>query len=102
MDGAVFYFNYFSQCYNVVMVSLHVSCIDMGYMYALSSNMLIIELILEYYATLLKRLYWKIDSKCSIFLHQLYFFLWEGQGNFLEVCIKFHLGRTNGRGKRQV
>ena len=42
LDGAVLYFNYFSQCYNVVMVYLYVSCIDMGYMYALSWKLLII------------------------------------------------------------
>ena len=29
LDGAILYFNYFSQCYNVVMVSLYVCCIDM-------------------------------------------------------------------------
>ena len=39
----------------------------------------------------------KIAGKCSIFLHQLYFFLWEGQGHFLGIRIKFHLGRAKGR-----
>ena len=29
LDGAVLHFNYFSQCYNIVMVYLYVSCIDM-------------------------------------------------------------------------
>ena len=28
LDGAVLYFNYFSQCYNVVMVYLYLSYID--------------------------------------------------------------------------
>ena len=71
-----FVFNYFSQCYNFVMVQLYVSCIDMGYMYALSWKLLIIGLLLEYFVTLFKRLYLKkIAAKCSIFLHRLYFFL---------------------------
>ena len=39
------------------------------------------------------------STKCSIFLHWLYFFLWEGQGIFLEIRTKFHLGREKGRGK---
>ena len=29
------------------------------------------------------------------------FFLLEGQGHFLGIRIKFHLGRTKGRGKRE-
>ena len=70
-------------------------------MYALSWKLLITGLLLKYFATLLKRLYLKkIAAKCSIFLHQLYFSLWEGQGHFLEIRIKFHLGRAKGRGKR--
>ena len=28
------------------------------------------------------------------------FFLWEGQGHFFGIRIKFHLGRANGRGKK--
>ena len=36
LDGAVLYFNYFSQCYNVVMVELYVSCIDMYSSYSKS------------------------------------------------------------------
>ena len=48
----------------------------MGYIYALSWKLLIIGLHLEYFATFLKRLHLKkIATKCSIFLHQLYFFL---------------------------
>ena len=55
----------------------------MGYMYTLSWKLLITGLILEYFATLLKTLHLKtITAKCSIFLHQLYFFLLEGQGHF--------------------
>ena len=43
-------------------------------MYTLSWKLLIIGLLSEYFATLLKRLYLKkIAAKCSIFLHQLYF-----------------------------
>ena len=54
-------------------------------MCALSWKLLIIGLLSEYFATLLKRQYLKkIAAKCSIFLHQLYFFLWEGQGHFSE------------------
>ena len=50
-------------------------------MYAISWTLLIIGLLSEYFATLLKKLYLKkIARKCSIFLHWLYFFLWEGQG----------------------
>ena len=50
----------------------------MGYMYALSWKLLIIGLLLKYFATFLKILYLKkIARKCSIFLHWLYFFLWE-------------------------
>ena len=43
---------------------------------ALSWKLLIIGLLLEYVATLLKIIHLKkIARKCSIFLHQLYFFL---------------------------
>ena len=42
------------------------------------------------------------DNTCSyvgkICLH--FFFLWEGQGHFLGIRIKCHLGRAKGRGKR--
>ena len=57
----------------------------MGYMYALSWKLLIIDLLLVYYATLLKRLYLKkIAAKCSIFLHQLDFFLmWRSRMLFV-------------------
>ena len=55
----------------------------MGYMDVLSWKLLIIGLILEHFATLLKILHQKkIARKCSIFFHQLYFFLWKGQGHF--------------------
>ena len=73
----------------------------MGYTYALSWKLLIIGLLLEYYATLLKRLCLKkIAAKCSIFLHQLDFFLmWRSRMHFVFVWIriKFHLGRAKGR-----
>ena len=70
-------------------------------MYALSWKLLIIGLLLEYFATVLKMLHLKkIARKCSLFLHQLYFFLWEGIRHFfLEKRIKFLLGRTKGRGR---
>ena len=45
-------------------------------MYALSWKLLMIGLHLEYSATLLKRLHRKkINTKCSIYLHQLFFFV---------------------------
>ena len=44
-------------------------------MYALSWKLLIIGLLLEYFTTLPKIPLKKIAAKCSIFLHQLYFFL---------------------------
>ena len=72
-------------------------------MYALYWKLLIIGLLSEYFVTLLKRQYLKkIAAKCSIFLHQVYFFLWEGQGYFLEIRIQFLLGRAKGRGKREL
>ena len=75
----------------------------MGYMYALSWKLLIIGLLSEYFAALLKRLYLKkTTTKCSIFLHQLYFFLMGRSRTFLEIGIKFHLGRTKGSSKRWV
>ena len=74
----------------------------MGYMYALSWKLLIIDLLLVYYATLFKRLYLKkIAAKCSIFLHQLDFFLmWRSRMLFVlfGYRIKHHLGRAKGRG----
>ena len=47
------------------------------------------------FATLLKRLHLKnIAAKCSIFLCQLYFVLWEGQGCFFcQIWFKFRLDR---------
>ena len=75
----------------------------MGHMYALSWKLLIIGLLLEYVTTLLKILHLKkIARKCSIFLHQSYFFLMlPGRSRiFSEIRIKFHQGRTKGRGRR--
>ena len=71
-------------------------------MYALSWKLLLIGLHLEYFATLLKILHLKkIARKCSIFLHQLYFFLMgRSRTLFFWIRIKFHLGRAKGRGKR--
>ena len=41
--------------------------------------------------------------KCSIFLHQLYFFpMGRSRTFFFEIRIKFHLRRAKGRGKRGV
>ena len=62
-------------------------------MYALPWKLLIIGLLLEYVATLLKILHLKkIDRKYSIF-HQLYFFLMGRSRIFSEIRIRFHLGR---------
>ena len=56
----------------------------MGYMYALSWKLLIIGLLSEYFATLLKILHLKkMTAKCSIFLHQLYLFLMGRPRTFL-------------------
>ena len=72
----------------------------MGYVYVLSWTLLIIGLLSEYFATLLKILQLKkLDRKCFIFLHQLHFFSREDQGHFLGIRIKFHLGRAKGRSK---
>ena len=50
-------------------------------MYALPRKLLIIGLLLEDFATLLKRLSLKKKvRKCSIFLHQLFFFLMGRSG----------------------
>ena len=67
----------------------------MGYMCALSWKLLIIGLLLEYFATLLKRLYLKkIAAKCSIFLQWF-----SSSRTFSWIKIKFHLGKAKGRGK---
>ena len=67
-------------------------------MYAVSWKLLILGQLSEYFATLLKRLNLKkIAAKCSIFLHQLYFFH-VGRSRMLRH--KFHLGREKGRGNR--
>ena len=73
----------------------------MGYMCALCWKLLTIGLLLEYFATLLKRLHLKkIAIKYSIFLQFLYFFLMERSRIFLGMRIKFHLGREKGRDKK--
>ena len=56
---------------------------------------------MEYFATLVKILHLKkIARKCSIFLHQLYFFLMgRSRTFFFGIRIKFHLGRAKGRSK---
>ena len=82
----------------------------MDHMYALSWKLLIIGLLSEYFTTLLKMLHLKkMTTKCSIFLHQLYFFLMGRSRTFL-VMIKFHLGgqeegvrrRYGGEGHHEV
>ena len=74
----------------------------MGYKYALSWKLLITQLFLECFATLLKIPYLKkIARKCSIFLHQSYFFLMGSSRTFLGgIRITVHLGRAKGRGKK--
>ena len=73
----------------------------MCYMYALSWKLLIIGLLLEYFATLLKRLYLKkIAAKCSIFLHQLYLFLMGSSRMFLGDKDQISSGENKGRGKK--
>ena len=75
----------------------------LGYMYALSWKLLIIDLLSEYFAILLKRLHLKkIAAKCSIFLHWLYFFSYWKVKDVFWLRIKFHLGEAEGRGKRWV
>ena len=74
----------------------------MGYMYILSLKLLIIGLLLEYFATLLKILHLKKTAgKCSILLHQSYFFSWEIQEHLGGIRIKFQLERTKGMVKRE-
>ena len=80
-------------------------CIQMflsyGLMYALSWKLPIIGLLLEYFATFLKILHMKkIARKCSIFLCQLYFCLWESQGDLFGDKDQIPSGRVKGRGKR--
>ena len=70
----------------------------MGYMYALSWKLLIIGLLSEYFAALLKILYLKkIAAKCFIFLHWLYFFLMGSSRTF--VWDKDQI--LSGEGKRK-
>ena len=73
-----------------------------GYMYALSWKLLIIWLLLEYFATLLKILHLeKLDRKCSIFLHQLCLFLMErSRAFFLDKDQISSEERIKGRGKK--
>ena len=82
----------------------------MDHMYALSWKLLIIGLLSEYFTTLLKMLHLKkMTTKCSIFLHQLYFFLMGRSRTFLAL-VKFHLGgqeegvrrRYGGEGHHEV
>ena len=72
-------------------------------MYALSWKLLNIGLLSEYFVTLLKRLYLqKMAAKCSTFLHKLYSFLMGRSRIFFGMRMKFHLGRTKRRSKREV
>ena len=69
-------------------------------MYTLSWKLLIIELFSKYFPTLHLK---EIATKCSIFLHQLYFFLMRRSRMFFfffGIRIKCHLGRAKGSGKR--
>ena len=75
----------------------------MGYMYALSWKLLIIGLLSEYFAKLLKRLHLKkIATKCLIFLHQLYFFLIGRSWTFWGDKDQMSPGREKGSIKRGV
>ena len=71
-------------------------------MYALSWKLLIKGLILEYFATLLKRLHLKkIASKMfHISSPSVLVLMGRSRMFFLEIRIKFHLGRAQGRSKR--
>ena len=71
------------------------------YVFALSWKLLITGLLLEYFATLLKRLHVKkIATKCSIFLQWLYFFLMgRSRRFFFFIKTKFHQERAKGMGK---
>ena len=72
----------------------------MAYMYALSWKLLIIGLLLEYFVTLLKRLYpKKTAAKCSIFLHQSYL-LWGKSRMFFGDKDQISSGEDKRRGKR--
>ena len=82
------------------MVLLYVSCVNMGYIYALSWKLLIIGLLSEYIATLLKRQYLK--KIAPYFFTDCTFSYGKVKDISLEIMIKFHLGRTKERGKRGV
>ena len=70
----------------------------MGYMYPFSLELFIIGLLLAYFATLVKILHQKkIARKCSIFLHQLYFFLMERSRTFWGIKIKRKSNRKSYR-----
>ena len=70
-------------------------------MYALSWKLLNIGLLSEYFATLLKRLHLKkkLENVPYFFSNCTLFLMWRSRTSFW-IRIKFHLGRTKGRGKR--
>ena len=78
----------------------------MGYMYASSWKLLIIGLLSEYFAILLKILHLKkLAWKCFTFFHWLYVFLMGRSRVFFWIRIKFHQGRAKegvrwGTGKK--
>ena len=66
-------------------------------MYALSWKLLIIGLLSEYFANLLKRQYLKkIAAKCSTFLHLLYISYRKVKDIFLGDKDQISLGRAKG------
>ena len=74
----------------------------MGYMYALSWKLLIIELLKEYFATLLKRLHLKKNNlKMFHMSSQNVLFSYGKVKDVFWVRIKFHLGRAKRRGERR-
>ena len=75
----------------------------MGYTYALSWKLFIIRLLSEYFATLLKNIYLKKTLQMFHISSQIVLFSYGKVKDvffFLKIRIKFHLGRTKGRGKR--
>ena len=72
----------------------------MGYTYALSWKLLIIGLLLEYFATLLKDYTWENSCKMFHISSPIVLFSYGKVKDILGgIRIKFHLGRTKGRGK---
>ena len=71
----------------------------MGYMYALSCKVLIIGLLLEYFSTLLKTIPEENSCKMLHISSMIVLFVMGRSRTFLEIRIKFHLGRAKGRGK---